>query len=833
MTRSWRAIGRSVSAGGLICALVVLPLPPAAKPPVTAPDPAERPAPPSRNLMGVTGLIDTPSALMQPDAELGLTSSFFGGISRNTLAFQALPGLELAVRYAIVDDFFAPGTEDDATLQDQSLDVKLRLVEEGRLYPGVAVGVQDALRTGISAGEYIVATKRFLGGDLEVSGGVGWGRFASLNGVNNPFGNIGDDFRTRADRPDGGQGSVNIGDYFQGADMGFFGGIAWRTPLDGLTVKAEYSNDDYARERQFSDLEQALPLNFGVEYRPTDWAEIGAYAMYGREFGLRLTLTGNPFRGVDDPTEAPLPVTPRAALPNPEADARLGAVETLLTESAPPVGFAETGLADLRIEKRGGVRWGVATLPGSADFACPADAALAIDAEYGVVDAVTFHHGDGRTLCTVALRPEGELAIREMARETVRHPTDWQGDAALMAAITAALRDELDGEGIRLLGLDLAPTRATALIENRRYLALPRAIGRTSRSLARHLPASVERLIVVPVEEGLPVVSVALERTLIEDRATDPDRVRAAWLGSEVTDAPPLSDFDLDASRSDYPRLSWSLDPSLPIAAFDPGEPIRADLALALGGTITLAPGLSATARVEKRLVGTLDELDRETDGSLARVRSDLPAYLDDGDPGIVQLTGDYLSTLAPAVYGRLSAGLLERMFAGVSGEVLWKPTAQSWGLGAELNLVRQRSFETRFGFRDFNQITGHVSAYWDTPLEGVTAQLDAGRYLAGDYGATVTVRRQFANGWEVGAFATFTDASESEFGDGSFDRGLYLAIPLNWGLPLESRSRIETTLRPRTFDGGQRLEVANRLYPIVEAADRARLRNGYASFWK
>jgi hypothetical protein len=191
------------------------------------------------------------------------------------------------------------------------------------------------------------------------------------------------------------------------------------------------------------------------------------------------------------------------------------------------------------------------------------------------------------------------------------------------------------------------------------------------------------------------------------------------------------------------------------------------------------------------------------------------------------------LTKLDNGLYGRVSAGLLERMFGGVSAELLWKPARQSWGVGGEINWVQQRDFDQLFNFRDYDTVTGHASLYWDTGWNGISTQIDAGRYLARDWGSTLALKRRFANGWEIGGFFTLTDVSSSEFGEGSFDKGIFLTIPFNWFLPYESRSEFSTVLRPLTRDGGQRLEVENRLYPIVEDMDRAGLRDNWGSFWE
>jgi hypothetical protein len=147
---------------------------------------AEEPVPPPRpslNLFGMTGLIDMPTAEMQPDAQFNITSSYFGGFLRNTISTQILPGVEAAFRYSVLEDML-PGGE---TLYDRSFDIKLRLIEESPQWPSVVVGLQDFLGTGVYSGEYFAGTKNFLGGDLKFTGGIGWGRFAGTNGVDNPL----------------------------------------------------------------------------------------------------------------------------------------------------------------------------------------------------------------------------------------------------------------------------------------------------------------------------------------------------------------------------------------------------------------------------------------------------------------------------------------------------------------------------------------------------------------------------------------------------------------------------------------------------------------------
>ncbi len=478
------------------------------------------------------------------------------------------------------------------------------------------------------------------------------------------------------------------------------------------------------------------------------------------------------------------------------------------------------------------LRWATATLPPSAGYDCPDQQAKAIDAEFGMIDAVTFRLAGGEPVCTVALRPEAQLAIRDAITSTATYPTDWYDDPVRREKIVEALTNELDPAAIGLFGIELRPVRVAVYIENKRFHSMPRAIGRTARALARTMPPSVELFEIIPVEDSLPVVSVILERSKIEDQVGRPDAAWSAWLSAQVDDATPPSWGETGALEQ-FPRTYWAFGPFTPISLFDPDQPIRFDLSVVAEGGLEFLPGLSANAAVSKRVTGNLDDIERDSDSDLPHVRSDIAEYLKQGDPGIQRLSLDYVTKLDDSIYGRVSGGLLEWMYGGVSGEVLWKPADQSWGLGADINWVQQRDFDQRFGFRDYDVVTGHASLYWDTGWKGVSAQIDAGRYLAEDWGGTFTLKRRFSNGWEFGAYATFTNVSYSEFGEGSFDKGLFLTIPFDWALPFEGRSEYKAVIGSLTRDGGQKLWISNRLYPIVEDMDEGGLRQSWQDFWK
>ena len=110
--------------------------------------------------------------------------------------------------------------------------------------------------------------------------------------------------------------------------------------------------------------------------------------------------------------------------------------------------------------------------------------------------------------------------------------------------------------------------------------------------------------------------------------------------------------------------------------------------------------------------------------------------------------------------FGSVYGGYLEDMFAGVGAEAMYRQSASRWAFGVDINQVRQRDFAQNFALLNpaYQATTGHFTTYWQTPLEGVTARLALGQYLAGDRGATLTMTKTFRNGSVLGIFATKTN---------------------------------------------------------------------------
>lgn len=471
-----------------------------------------------------------------------------------------------------------------------------------------------------------------------------------------------------------------------------------------------------------------------------------------------------------------------------------------------------------------------------ADYRLTESMTLGAYALYGSRLGVSLQMGlNPRLRGATGLRGGAPLPLSHRP-DPVADPAAWsdawteQGSARAVRAIAPAVQRALAEEGLRAMALSVSGPVLRIRLRNLRYHSAGQAIGRAARALSRSLPSSVEYFDLVPDERGLDLSVIRLRRSDLEALDHQPDQTGRLWQQLRLSEAvpaaaPPMTEFP------PAKRLSWAIAPYFRYSLFDPDSPFRFDTGLRLRGQWHLARGLSLAGAIEGRLAGTMGRETRSSNSVLPHVRTD--DYLRNRRD--LRLRDLYLSWYmrpGPELYGHITAGWLERGYGGVSAELLWKPVNSRLALGAEVYHLRQRSFS---GFADFGRLRargGHLSAYYELP-KGYLAQLDLGRYLAGDYGATLTLEREFASGWRVGAFATLSNVSRQAFGEGSFDKGIRVTLPLNWVAGLPTRRKISTTVRMLQRDGGQRPEVPGRLYETVRGWHADRLGRERGLLWR
>jgi hypothetical protein len=383
-------------------------------------------------------------------------------------------------------------------------------------------------------------------------------------------------------------------------------------------------------------------------------------------------------------------------------------------------------------------------------------------------------------------------------------------------------------DGIGVESLTYTAQTVEVRIRSGRLDAGSQAIGRTARALSHVMPASVEVFEIVPVVNGIGASKVTIRRSDLESLEFAADNSSLLRERITLTDAGPMPAAAY-VHEDQYPKFRWSIRP-----VFSMPEPLKAEVRARLSASYDIAPGLVISAQFSKPVLSNIERTGAPSTSLLQPVRSDGGRYAKFGDPAMDQLTLAWYARPGENLYSRVTFGYLERMHAGVSGELLWKPVNSDLAIGVELNYTKQRDTDGGFGFDeyDYDIVTGYVSAYYDFG-NGFVGQVDVGRYLAGDVGATVSIDRIFANGWRVGAYATVTDATAEEFGSGAFDKGVRFSIPLNWALGNQSQRSFGTTLRTAGGDGGARVNVDGRLYESIRDYHSGALNADWGRVWR
>ncbi|WP_240048421.1 YjbH domain-containing protein [Crenalkalicoccus roseus] len=430
---------------------------------------------------------------------------------------------------------------------------------------------------------------------------------------------------------------------------------------------------------------------------------------------------------------------------------------------------------------------------------------------------LSFVHGTD-VLARLSLRLDParppELASRRPPPPLAGRPAAPGSREALFAALRAV--------GFTPLAYEARGAEAVLAVEGGRHATLAQTAGRVMRAAQPHLPPEVEALHLDWRRQGVTVARLVLLREAVERAALGQGSAEEVLAAARLLPAAP-------ALAGGAPTLSWGVEPRVALVLGDPRRAALWQIGVGAGARIGLGAGLAVAGSVAQPLAGNLDR-GAPSDSVLPRVRSDYARYAAAEGPTIPALYAERLWNPAPDVFARVTAGLLEPMFAGISGEVLWRPFDRPWALGLDLNWVVQREYAQRLGLRDYTVPTGHLSLYADLPLWNLYGVVRAGRYLAGDWGGTLELGRRFASGIEVGGFATLTDVPFRRFGEGSFDKGLYVRIPLELLGPA-SASRASLLIRPVLRDGGQRLSVDNPLWEVVREGRQEALTRGFMGF--
>jgi hypothetical protein len=437
----------------------------------------------------------------------------------------------------------------------------------------------------------------------------------------------------------------------------------------------------------------------------------------------------------------------------------------------------------------------------------PITAAVKWDALPGVSLTVSHQHNQEWGIELSAAVDTKALPVKpknRVFRSSLDYPLDELPTGINPSSWYDTLLFDVERSGILLLEATLngASQSATIVMGNTSYVIWADALATMVNLADLHLPNNVETFNIVIEEEGHRLHSVYVQRPSMTNR-------RVGQLTEREIRLQHIKPLNFVQHKTNFVQNKVLFDVNLAhrLQLFDPDDPARYQLYAKTGMRLALPKSWLLRGAYGVNIVHNFDESTRVSNSALTRVRTDVVKYLTEGESGLDSLYLEKRGTAKKDVHYRFFVGVLEYMYSGFGGEVLYQPYQSRLAYGLSANWLQQRDYDKSFKHLEYKTDTAFASIYWASPFYNFDVAVHAGKYLAKDKGATLEVRRTFHNGWSVGLWATKTNVSAKDFGEGSFDKGMYLKIPLNGIFGASNRSNYTNRIRPIQRDGGQRLE--------------------------
>lgn len=415
--------------------------------------------------------------------------------------------------------------------------------------------------------------------------------------------------------------------------------------------------------------------------------------------------------------------------------------------------------------------------------------------------------------------------------------SDQQAAAApgLAGQSLQQIQQQLIEQGFTDISLSQEAHEITVSASHPYFEDISRSVGRIARTLNRYAPASAERFVIHYTENSIPVVSYRIQDRHSLDRyfagLKSPHQLQAI-VAVEYPASPVATAGDSAAAANvssreqDWFHISWSdtsgrrltlipidLDPYI----YADDKPLQFEVYSLLTAQQPLTRGLYLDGGLRLTWWEDVSDAAGISNSPLPHVRSDIGQYKDNGRLQIDSLLLNQYFQPARNWTARASLGYYEEMFAGLGGQLLYRPEFQDWAVDVSADWLRQRDTHGGLGLGDYSVFSALLGLHYQLPGTRLAADLKLGRFLAKDAGARLEVSKTFASGIRLGAWYSVTNADDDTFPGNPdqpyHDRGILLSIPVSVFTGQETRLRKDIELRPWPRDAGQMVRSPDDLY--------------------
>ncbi len=340
--------------------------------------------------------------------------------------------------------------------------------------------------------------------------------------------------------------------------------------------------------------------------------------------------------------------------------------------------------------------------------------------------------------------------------------------------------------------------------ENNRFLFNQKAVGRVFRILFFYSPADTQKLTVIVKKRRIPILQVSvrpryLEKYLFGEIGED---LFSKYLDVQIASESLQDDTGawVKSEEKEKSIFHYGVKPSVETFFNDPSGVLKTRVGIKPHLEAGLWNGLSVYAQYDVPFYSNISSANEPLPDA---VRSDAWLYLQ-RDYSFERLMVDQAVRLGARTFGRLSFGYLEKMYAGVGGEILTFLSDGGWALGLEADWVRKRKPGSSFDCLDLDAYTLLGNLYGRIPKLNLTIQAQYGRFLAGDIGWMIRAEREYSTGARFGFWYGNTDTDDlTGFNRGYRNKGLFLTLPARMFLNHDSTERYDYAISPWTRDVG------------------------------
>lgn len=424
------------------------------------------------------------------------------------------------------------------------------------------------------------------------------------------------------------------------------------------------------------------------------------------------------------------------------------------------------------------------------------------------------------------LDPEGMLGWKKKPDFQPLERTKWEAfegnNTQLAEIVCSALKDD----GFTQVAVTASDTALWIEAHNAAYLSQGRALGRLASIVDRLAPERISVLYFNLIEKEYVISSLRTTRAdlraFLESRLDKGTFLAVGDLTMFADDHWETFSKDATCGKTSTSNDDWydvSIYPKVRTFLNNRKGFFKHKVVIQNRGKLYPWKGGMFAGELEFTLYNEYDELaydPLEDDAT----RTDLVLYEEKSSPRMTQLAFDQIVELPGNILTRGAVGAFESAYAGFGAECFRFFSDGRLGVGLESQWVRKRDIDDNFALRNdldnwFH--TAFLNVYANVwPEQGLEMGLKLGRFLAGDKGVELEVRRSFKY-FTLGARYTKTDTDifSSDKNRGTDQKAVFIRIPFSVFKDHEVKGTYTYEITSFTRDPGATVRQPRSLFPM------------------